>query len=205
MRTTIRLRDDLLRRAKKRAAAEGKPIAWIASLPENLTPHPKPMAKGSHAATTYAFLALRKETVIIFSDAMAENHQGPKIVDEALHTPDPHYNIPGVIILTPSLSSSRMGASAATAFKDSTVAPHYAPTRQADMLHTAIEITPDFAHRSIRGQVRPDLGNLAGGKADIGRPIDALRGVENSPALQDEIECHAVPAGPVQPNHATCL
>src|SRR5947209_16520835 len=89
--------------AKKRAVAEGKPIAWIASKPEYLTPYPKPMGKGSHAATTYAILALRKETVIVFSDATTENHQEPSLIDSALHTPDPHYTVPGVIILTPSL------------------------------------------------------------------------------------------------------
>jgi len=89
--------------AKKRAAAEGKPIAWIASQPEYLTPHPKPMGQGSHAATTYALLALQKEAIIVFSDSTTENHQEPGIVDEALHTPEPHYTIPGVVILTPSM------------------------------------------------------------------------------------------------------
>jgi hypothetical protein len=66
--------------AKKRAAAEGKPIAWISSYPEYLKPHAKPMEPGSHAATIYAFLALRKETVIVFSDARTENRQEPRIV-----------------------------------------------------------------------------------------------------------------------------
>jgi hypothetical protein len=89
--------------AKKRATAEAKPIAWIASQPEFLTPHPKPMGKSSHAATTYAILALQKEAVIVFSDSNTENHHEPGIVDEALHTPEKHYTIPGVIILTPSL------------------------------------------------------------------------------------------------------
>jgi len=92
-----------LEEAKKRATAEGKPIAWIASQPEYLTPSTKPMGKGSHAATTYAILALQKETIIVFSDSTTQNHQEPAIVDEALHTPEPHYTIPGVIILTPSL------------------------------------------------------------------------------------------------------
>ena len=89
--------------AKKRAAAEGKPIAWIASQPEYLTPHAKPMAKSSHSATTYAILALQKDVIIVFSDSNTENHHEPRIVDQALHEPNPHYTIPGVIILTPSL------------------------------------------------------------------------------------------------------
>jgi hypothetical protein len=92
-----------LEEAKQRAASEGKPVAWIASQPEYLTPHPKPLAKSSHAATTYAILALQKEAIIVFSDSTTENHQEPGIVDEALHSPEPHYTIPGVIILTPSL------------------------------------------------------------------------------------------------------
>jgi hypothetical protein len=91
--------------AKKRAAAEGKPIAWIASFPEYLTPDPNPRKSGSHAGTTYAILALQKETIIIFSDARAENHNEPAIVNDALHTPEPHYTVPGVIILTPSLDT----------------------------------------------------------------------------------------------------
>jgi hypothetical protein len=92
-----------LEEAKQRAASEGKPIAWIASQLEYLTLHPKPLAKSSHAATTYAILALQKEAIIVFSDSTTENHQEPGIVDEALHSPDPHYTIPGVIVLTPSL------------------------------------------------------------------------------------------------------
>src|SRR3954453_16840602 len=89
--------------AKKRATAEAKPIAWIASYPEYLTPHAKPMGKAPHSASTYAFLAFQKETIIVFSDARAENHQEPGIVDQALHTPEGHYTVPCVIVLIPSL------------------------------------------------------------------------------------------------------
>lgn len=89
--------------AKKQAAAAGKPIAWIASVPEYLPAYRKPLGKGSHAATTYAILALQRDTIMVFSDARTENHHEPGIVDQALHTPNPHYTIPGVIILTPSL------------------------------------------------------------------------------------------------------
>jgi hypothetical protein len=92
-----------LNEAKKRAQSEQKPIAWIATQPDFLTPHPKPKGKGSHPATTYALIALEKETVIVVSDTNKENHQEPGIVDQALHTPDPHYNVPGVVILTPAL------------------------------------------------------------------------------------------------------
>ena len=89
--------------AKKRAVAEGKPIGWIASYPEYLAPHENLMGNGSHAATAYAIRALQKETILIFSDARTENHQEPGIVDNALHSPNPHYTVPGVIILTPLL------------------------------------------------------------------------------------------------------
>jgi len=89
--------------AKKRAASESKPIAWIASQPEYLTPYANPMGKSSHSATTYAILALQKDTIIVFSDSNTENHHEPQIVDQALHEPNPHYTIPGVIILTPSV------------------------------------------------------------------------------------------------------
>ena len=86
------------------AQAQNKPIAWIATFGKNLAPYDQKLTnKGSHAATTYAILALQRETIIVFSDSTTENHQEPGIVDEALHTPEPHYTIPGVIILTPSL------------------------------------------------------------------------------------------------------
>jgi hypothetical protein len=96
-------RMDQLEAAKKRAAQEHKPIAWIASRPEFLTPYPKLLGHGSHAATAYAVRALRNDTVLVFSDALTENHHEPKIVDQALHSPNPHYTVPGVVILTPSL------------------------------------------------------------------------------------------------------
>jgi len=89
--------------AKKRAATEGKPIAWIASYPEYLKPYSNLMGNGSHAATAYAIRALQKETILVFSDGRTENHQEPRIVDQALHTPEPHYIVPGVVVLTPSL------------------------------------------------------------------------------------------------------
>jgi hypothetical protein len=92
-----------LTEAKERAKRENKPIAWIATAPEYLAPYAKLMGNGSHAGTAYAIRALRNETIMVFSDARTENHHEPKIVDEALHSPNPHYNVPGVVVLTPAL------------------------------------------------------------------------------------------------------
>lgn len=89
--------------AKKRAMAEDKPIAWIGGVTAHLEPYDKPKGQSSHAATAYAIAALQKETILVFSDGQTENHTEPPIVDQALHSPNPHYNIPYVIILTPSL------------------------------------------------------------------------------------------------------
>jgi hypothetical protein len=92
-----------LEEAKIKAITEQKPIAWIASFPEHLTPAKDLMIEGSHSATSYAIRALQSDTIIVFSDGRLENHQEPPIVDQALHTPEPHYTVPGVIILTPAL------------------------------------------------------------------------------------------------------
>jgi len=90
--------------AKKRAQTEGKPIAWIGGFPEHLEPYSKPiLGKGAHAATAYAIAALQKDTILVFSDGRTENHTEPTIVDQALHSPNPHYTVPYVIVLTPSL------------------------------------------------------------------------------------------------------
>lgn len=56
---------------------------------------------------------------------------------------------------------------AAPAFKDSTVTPRYAPERRAHIAHTRIEITPDFATRSIRGQVTHRLVPIVAGTRSI--------------------------------------
>lgn len=92
-----------LETAKKRALAEGKPIAWIGTATKYLAPYNKILGKSSHAGTAYAIRALQRETILIYSDCETENHQEPQIVDQALHSPEPHYQVPGVIILTPSL------------------------------------------------------------------------------------------------------
>lgn len=92
-----------LTEAKEQAKKENKPIAWIATNPEYLAPYAKLMGNGSHAGTAYAIRALRNETILVISDARTENHHEPKIVDEALHSPNPHYTVPGVVVLTPAL------------------------------------------------------------------------------------------------------
>jgi hypothetical protein len=92
-----------LEEAKKRAIAEDRPIAWIGTATKFLAPAKNLTGKGSHSATAYAILVLQKETILIYSDAETENHQEPSIVDQALHSPEAHYRVPGVIILTPAL------------------------------------------------------------------------------------------------------
>ena len=88
---------------KKRAAAEGKPIAWIGTFAKTLAPYDKLMGQSGHAATAYAIRALQNDTILITSDSDTENHKEPPIVDHELHTPNPHYTAPVVVILTPSL------------------------------------------------------------------------------------------------------
>jgi len=105
--------------AKKRALAEDKPIAWIGGVTEHLEPYDKLQGKSSHAATAYAIRALQNETILVFSDGQTENHTEPPIVDQALHSPNPHYNIPYVIILTPSLDKVICKVPYAEEFADS--------------------------------------------------------------------------------------
>jgi len=93
-----------LEEVKKLAAAEGKPIAWIGTFAQHLAPYNNLMGNGSHAATAYAIRALQNDTILITSDSGTENHQEPPIVDHELHTPNPHYSAPVVVILTPSLN-----------------------------------------------------------------------------------------------------
>ena len=92
-----------LEEVKKRAAAEGKPVAWIGTFAKELAPYDKLMGKSSHAATAYAIRALQNDTILIYSDSETENHKEPAIVDHELHTPNPHYTAPVVVILSPSL------------------------------------------------------------------------------------------------------
>jgi hypothetical protein len=61
------------------------------------------MGPSSHAATAYAIRALQNDTILIYSESETENHQEPRIVDQELHTPNPHYTAPVVVILTPTM------------------------------------------------------------------------------------------------------
>lgn len=90
-----------LESAKKEAIAAHKPIAWIASDPKLLDGSGTITHHGSQAATLHAFVALKDRTVLVFEDAYAENHKVLKIVDVALHTPNPHYTPPSVVFLNP--------------------------------------------------------------------------------------------------------
>ncbi len=90
-----------LESARKRAIAENKPIAWLGTSSKYLVPYKNLLGKSSHAATAYAIRALQNETVLIYSDCETENHTEPAIIDQAMHSPEPHYKVPGVIILTP--------------------------------------------------------------------------------------------------------
>jgi len=90
--------------AKKEAKESKKHIAWIASSPKVLENNGSITGTSGRAATSHAFAAMGDRAVLVFQDAFAENHQGPAIVDEALHTPNPHYTPPSVVILDAELS-----------------------------------------------------------------------------------------------------
>lgn len=90
-----------LESAKKEAAAQHKPIAWIASAPQALDGRGTIDLPSQRGATLHEFYAFRDRTVLVFEDAYKENHQVLSIVDVALHTPDPHYLPPKVIFLNP--------------------------------------------------------------------------------------------------------
>jgi hypothetical protein len=90
-----------LERAKAEAKAAHKPIAWIASASKVLGESGTILRTDGRGATLHAFYALRSRTVLVFEDAFAENHQVLPLVDQALHTPDPHYTPPKVIFLNP--------------------------------------------------------------------------------------------------------
>jgi hypothetical protein len=90
-----------LEEAKKAAAAAHKPIAWIASATKLLDGRGTISAESARGATLHALYAYRDQTVLVFEDAYEENHKVLPLVDDALHTPDPHYNPPKVIFLNP--------------------------------------------------------------------------------------------------------
>jgi hypothetical protein len=91
--------------AKKEAASEHKPIAWVASSPEELDGHGRISSSGSRGATLHALYALRDQTVLVFEDGFAENHKVFQLVDDAIHTlngqPNHHPTLPIVVFLNP--------------------------------------------------------------------------------------------------------
>ena len=87
--------------AKQEAASAHKPIAWIASTTKILGESGTIAGEGSRAATFHALFALRTRAVLVFEDAYVENHKVLPLVDQALHTPDPHYTPPKVVFLNP--------------------------------------------------------------------------------------------------------
>ena len=93
-----------LEKAKGEAREKKQALAWIASDPKALQNDGRITGKGSRAGTSHAFAALGDRAVLVFMDAFAENHQCPKIVDEALHTPNPHYTPPTVVLLDAEMS-----------------------------------------------------------------------------------------------------
>lgn len=94
-----------LESAKKEAAAAHKPIAWIATAPQLLDGRGTIALTNSRGATLHAFYALRDRAVLVYEDAIAENHQVLPLVDDALHTPDPHYTPPTVLFLDPNATN----------------------------------------------------------------------------------------------------
>ena len=87
--------------AKKEAAAAKKPIAWIATSPKLLDGNGTITLETSRGATLHAFYALRDKAILVFMDAYEENHKVLPLVDNALHTPNPHYTPPTVVFLDP--------------------------------------------------------------------------------------------------------
>ena len=85
--------------AKKEAAAAHKPIAWIASSTKLLDGKGTISQTTARGATLHALYALRDRAVLVFMDAFEENHKVDKLMDDALHTPDPHYTPPTVLFL----------------------------------------------------------------------------------------------------------
>jgi hypothetical protein len=90
-----------LEAAKKEAVTAKKPMAWIATSPKLLDGKGTITLETSRGATLHAFYALRDKAVLVFMDAYEENHKVLPLVDNALHTPNPHYTPPTVVFLDP--------------------------------------------------------------------------------------------------------
>jgi hypothetical protein len=86
---------DKLEEAQAQAQREGKPIAFLMADPAWLE-QDKDIRRytGSHAATVHFYELLKTATVIVFIDSKEENHQGPQMVDAALHGEDDPARIP---------------------------------------------------------------------------------------------------------------
>jgi hypothetical protein len=93
-----------LESAKQEAAQEHKPIAWVASSPDDVQPG-RITGSGSRAATLHAFYSLRSQTILVFEDGFAENHRVLKLVDDAIYTKNGQHNesptLPIVVFLNP--------------------------------------------------------------------------------------------------------
>ena len=93
-----------LESAKQEAAREHKPIAWVASSPEDLDGG-RITSNGSRGATLHALYALHNQTVLVFEDGFAENHKVMQMVDDAIHStngqPNHHPTLPVVVFLNP--------------------------------------------------------------------------------------------------------
>jgi peroxiredoxin len=90
-----------LKSAEKEALAEHKPIAWVVSSHKFLDGIGEISSDGSRGATLHALYALRDRAVLVFEDAVVENHKDLALVDKALHSPNPDYTYPVVIFLNP--------------------------------------------------------------------------------------------------------
>ncbi|HVU07166.1 MAG TPA: hypothetical protein VHG89_01335 [Verrucomicrobiae bacterium] len=90
--------------AKKEAAAERKPIAWVASDLQYLDGTGQISTSGSRGATLHALYALRNRTIMVFEDGPTENHKVLQFVDDAIHKPKQHWDMPIVIFLNPEVT-----------------------------------------------------------------------------------------------------
>ena len=88
-----------LENAKKDAKAANKPIVWIAADPQSIKGPGIIAEESSNGATWHAFYSMRDKAILVFEDAYAENHQVLDFIDQALHTPNPHYTPPTVLFL----------------------------------------------------------------------------------------------------------
>lgn len=94
-------RTSQLNNAEQEARAKNKPIAWVASDAQYLDGIGTISGGGSRSASLHALYALRDRTVLVFEDGSTENHKVMPLVDDAIHTPNPHWDVPVVVFLNP--------------------------------------------------------------------------------------------------------